>query len=269
MRPPPVLQGETAFRLDRAPPADCLTCMTQADAVVQATLELRAELSDRAFPAPADYVYRPLDYAWDRHEAYLRRHAAAGPREILFLGMNPGPFGMGQTGVPFGEVAAVRDWLGLDGPVGRPEREHPGKPVEGFACGRSEVSGRRLWGFFRDKFVAPEAFFARHLVHNYCPLLFLEATKLGRNVVPEELPSEAMQPVNVACDRLLRRMVSALEVRTVVGVGGYAEDRAREALAGMEVKFARVPHPSPANPAANRGWSQAAEAALKTQGVWT
>lgn len=243
--------------------------MGPADAVVGATLELRAQLAASVFPSPADYVYRPLDYAWDRHEAYLRRHAAAGPREILFLGMNPGPFGMAQTGVPFGEVAVVRDWLGLDGAVGRPEREHPGKPVEGFACPRSEVSGRRLWGFFRDKFVTPEAFFARHLVHNYCPLLFLEGTKLGRNVVPEELPAESMREVNAACDRLLRAMAEALSVRTVVGVGGYAEERAKEALHGLDVTFARVPHPSPANPVANRGWSQAADAALKSQGVWS
>ncbi len=243
--------------------------MSPADAVVGATIELRTELAAAVFPSPADFVYRPLDYAWGRHEAYLRRHAAAGRREILFLGMNPGPFGMAQTGVPFGEVAAVRDWLGLEGPVGRPEVEHPGKRVDGFACGRSEVSGRRLWGFFRDKFGTAEAFFARHLVHNHCPLLFLEATKLGRNVVPEELPADAMRPVNAACDRLLRRMVEALEVRTVVGVGGYAEERAREALQGMSVRFGRIPHPSPANPVANRGWSQAAESALKGQGVWS
>lgn len=242
--------------------------MSQADEVVGATLELRRELAAAEFPSPADYVYRPLDYAWERHEAYLRRHAAAGGREILFLGMNPGPFGMAQTGVPFGEVAAVRDWLGLEGPVGRPDREHRGKPVQGFACQRSEVSGRRLWGLFREKFGSADAFFARHLVHNYCPLLFLEDTKLGRNVVPEELPAEAMKGVNVACDGLLRTMVRSLGVRTVVGVGGYAEDRAKEALQGLDIRFARVPHPSPANPVANRGWSQAAETALKGRGVW-
>lgn len=236
---------------------------------MSAALELKSALASLTFPSPADYVYRPLDYAWARHEAYLRGHAASGPREILFLGMNPGPYGMAQTGVPFGEVAAVRDWLGLAGPVGRPDREHPAKTVTGFDCPRSEVSGRRLWGFFQERFGTPRAFFGRHVVHNYCPLLFIEGTRLGRNVVPEELPAEAMRVVNSACDRMLRSMVEALSVRTVVGVGGYAEERAKEALAGFDVKFARIPHPSPANPAANRGWSQAAGTALMSQGVWS
>ncbi len=236
--------------------------------VIPATLALRKALAGLSFPTPADLVYRPLDYAWEPHEAYLRRFAAAGPRRVLFLGMNPGPFGMAQTGVPFGEVAAVRDWLGLELPVGRPPVEHPGKKVTGFACHRSEVSGRRLWGLFQERFGQPERFFAEHLVHNYCPLLFLENTKLGRNVVPEELPAEAKAPVNKACDRLLRTMVEALGVTTVVGVGGYAEERARAALDGLLVTYARVPHPSPANPVANRGWSEAATKALVAQGVW-
>jgi len=159
-----------------------------ADPVIRATIALRKALAGRTFPSPADFVYQPLDYAWASHEAYLRRYAASGPKKVLFLGMNPGPFGMAQTGVPFGEVAAVRDWMGLAMPVGRPEREHPGKKVTGFDCHRSEVSGRRLWGLCQERFGTPEAFFADHLVHNYCPLLFLENTKQGRNVIPEEAP---------------------------------------------------------------------------------
>ncbi len=243
-------------------------CMP-ADAVIKATHVLRKALAGLSFPSPADYVYRPLDYAWEAHEAYLRRYAAAGPRKILFLGMNPGPFGMAQTGVPFGEIAAVRDWMGIELPVGRPDVEHPGKKVTGFACHRSEVSGRRLWGLCQERFGTADKFFANHVVHNYCPLLFLENTKLGRNVIPEELPNEIMAPVNRACDQLLRSMVEALQIKSVVGVGGYAETRAQEALAGLPVKFAKVPHPSPANPVANRGWSAAATKALVEQGVWS
>ncbi|MFZ9200994.1 MAG: single-stranded DNA-binding protein [Opitutales bacterium] len=236
---------------------------------VQAALAARETLRDLTFPAPADYVYNPLDYAWEAHRSYLERYAAAGPRAVLFLGMNPGPFGMAQTGVPFGEVAAVRDWLGIELPVDKPTREHPSKRVTGFACPRSEVSGRRLWGLFRERFGRPDAFFAGHTVHNYCPLLFLEDTKTGRNVTPEELPADAMRPVELACDRLLRDLVRILEVRTVVGVGGYAENKARQALEGLSVRFARVLHPSPASPAANRGWSEAATRELVGQGVWT
>ena len=240
----------------------------EAAQAVEAALAAREALRGLQFPYPADYTYHPLDYAWEAHRLYLERHAAAGPRSVLFLGMNPGPFGMAQTGVPFGEVAAVRNWPGIDLPVARPDREHPAKPVLGFACPRSEVSGRRLWGLFRERFVTPEAFFSGHTVHNYCPLLFLEGTKSGRNVTPEELPAESMRPVEAACDRLLRDLARILGVRCVVGVGGYAEARARAALEGLDLRFARVLHPSPASPAANRGWSAAATAELVTQGVW-
>ncbi len=237
--------------------------------VIQATLRLRQTLAPLRFQSPADYVYQPLDYAWDVHAAYLRRYAATGPKRVLFLGMNPGPFGMAQTGVPFGEIAAVRDWLKLAQPVGKPAREHPGKPVTGFACHRSEVSGRRLWGLFQERFETPENFFAEHLVHNYCPLLFLENTKIGRNVVPEELAASELAPIQKACDAYLRFLVETLQVTTVVGVGGYAEERARIALEGLLIQHTKIPHPSPANPVANRGWSQAATAALMQSGVWS
>lgn len=233
----------------------------------EATQAAREALRALRFPSPADHVYLPLDYAWAPHRDYLERHAAAGPREILLLGMNPGPHGMAQTGVPFGEVAAVRDWLGVRGEVARPPGEHPAKPVLGFACPRSEVSGRRLWGLFRERFGAPEAFFRRRTVANYCPLMFVEGTRLGRNVTPEELPAEAMRPVEEACDRLLRDLVRILSVRQVVGVGGYAEARARRALDGLDVRHGRILHPSPASPAANRGWAATATAELEALGA--
>lgn len=228
----------------------------------EATLAAREALRALDFPSPADHVYRPLDYAWEPHRDYLERHAAADRREILLLGMNPGPFGMAQTGVPFGEVAAVRDWLGVSGRVHTPPGAHPAKPVLGFGCPRSEVSGRRLWGLFRERFGRPEAFFARRTVANYCPLMFVEATRTGRNATPEELPSAALRPVTEACDRLLRDLVRILGVRQVIGIGGFAETQARRALEGLDVRHGRILHPSPASPAANRGWDSQAEREL-------
>lgn len=236
--------------------------------IIKATLELRSQLRELSFPSPADYVYSPLDYAWDSHKAYLEKYGLSGPKKVLFLGMNPGPFGMAQTGIPFGEVEIVRDWMGLERSVGRPEREHPSKKVLGFSCTRSEVSGRRLWGLFKDRFGAADNFFKEHWVHNYNPLLFIENTKIGRNVVPEELPADSIKVVNQLCDEYLRLLVVGMKIKTVVGVGGYAESRAREALHGCEIKFAKVLHPSPASPVANRGWAEAATRELKSQGVW-
>ena len=211
------------------------------------------------------HVYNPLEYAWDVHREYLRRYVS-GTKRVLFLGMNPGPFGMVQTGVPFGEVAAVRDWLGLTGQVGSSPDPHPKRPVLGFACPRSEVSGRRLWGLFRQRFEAPERFSAEHAVLNYCPLAFVEAT--GRNRIPERLPAPERDVLFDACDRHLRDVVPILEPEWLVGVGAFAAERAERVLAGTGVKVTRILHPSPASPAANRDWAGTATEQLVDSGVW-
>jgi single-strand selective monofunctional uracil DNA glycosylase len=232
--------------------------------LVEAARNLSTEIGRLHFGAPVSHVYNPLDYAWPVHEAYLRRYGAA-PRRVVFMGMNPGPFGMVQTGVPFGEIATVRDWLGLAGAVARPVEENPARPIEGFACARSEVSGRRLWGLFRERFGTPEAFFAEHFVANYCPLAFFDG---GRNLTPDKLPASEAAPLLAACDAHLRSVIHILRAEWVIGVGGWAEARAAQALAGMPVKIGRVLHPSPASPAANRGWAAAAAAQLQALGVW-
>jgi single-strand selective monofunctional uracil DNA glycosylase len=172
---------------------------------------------------------------------------------------------MAQTGVPFGEVALVRDWLGLEAPVGKPIQEHPKRPVSGFQCSRSEVSGRRLWGWIRDRFSSPERFFERFFVGNYCPLIFLEES--GRNRTPDRLPAEERETLFQVCDEALRRTVAALEVSMVIGVGRFARDRAQGALEGLGVEVAQILHPSPASPAANRGWSLQVEKELAALGV--
>ncbi|MGY8650523.1 MAG: uracil-DNA glycosylase family protein, partial [Verrucomicrobiia bacterium] len=210
-------------------------------------------------------VYNPLNYAWPAHEQYLRL-AAANKKNVVFLGMNPGPFGMAQTGVPFGEVAAARDWLGINAPIGKPVREHPKRPIDGLACTRSEVSGRRLWGLFSKRFATPKKFFSNHFIINHCPLAFMEDT--GRNRTPDKLPSTETAPLMAACDAHLRRVVEILEPEWLIAVGGFAEKRATEALAGMDVRIGKILHPSPASPAANRGWAEQATAQMTAQGVW-
>ncbi len=238
--------------------------MPAASPLATISRELSAALSGLRFRAPVAYVYDPLDYARAPHEAYLARYGR-GPVACLWLGMNPGPFGMAQTGVPFGDVTLVRDWLGVSGEVRRPEREHPKRPVLGFACPRREVSGSRLWGFARARFRTPAAFFARFFVANWCPLAFVEAS--GANRTPDKLPEEERAPLVAACDLALARTVEALRVRQVVGVGAFAAARARVALRGTDVRIDAMPHPSPASPAANRGWDALAAKALRDAGI--
>jgi single-strand selective monofunctional uracil DNA glycosylase len=236
-----------------------------AAALLTAAADLRDAVNRLRFPEPVAWVYNPLDYAWETHAAYLTRFGR-GPKRVVFLGMNPGPFGMVQTGVPFGEVAAVRDWMKLTGNIRRPAKEHPKRPIEGLACRRSEVSGRRLWGLFAERFGTAEAFHADHFVVNYCPLAFLEAG--GRNLTPDKLPAAAANALSAVCDAHLRRVLEMLQPEFAIGVGAYALEQLERVAGERPIKLGTILHPSPASPAANRGWAEQAQRQLKALGVW-
>ena len=231
-------------------------------ALVHISAELSARVEELDFQS-VPLVYNPLVYARVPHEAYLERWGVKTPRELLLVGMNPGPFGMAQTGVPFGDVAMVRDFLGIAGPVGRPAREHPLRPISGFACTRSEVSGTRFWGWARDRFSTVDRFFDRVFVANWCPLVFMEES--GRNRTPDKLPALERAPLVHICNEALAMIVDVLRPALVVGIGRFAERRAHEAL-GDGIRIGSIPHPSPASPAANRGWAEAADARLRELG---
>ena len=125
-----------------------------------------------------------------------------------------------QTGVPFGEVDAVVNWMHIREEVGRPEHTHPKRPVEGFDCPRSEVSGRRLWGLFAETFGTAENFFRHNYVANYCPLVWMSAT--GANITPDKLPAEQRAAVDAVCMRHLVALITILNPHTLVGVGAVS-----------------------------------------------
>lgn len=214
------------------------------------------------FGAPVTHVYNPLAYAGAVATWYLDTFARSGTPTLL-VGMNPGPFGMAQTGIPFGAVPLVRDFIGVPTEiarrVGRPPTEHPKRPIRGFACPRTEVSGERLWGWARDRFGSAPAFFADYFVWNYCPLAFMEES--GRNRTPDKLPAPEREALYAPCDDALRAFVAWMQPKRVVGVGAFASARARAAL-DETIEIATVLHPSPASPAANRGWARQAEEQL-------
>ncbi len=236
--------------------------------LVGAAKRLRKDVDRLSFADPVTHVYNPLDYAWNSHEAYLRLANDTGVRTV-FLGMNPGPWGMAQTGVPFGEVAIVQDWLGIRMPVTRPKGEHPKRPIEGFDCRRSEVSGRRLWGLFRERFGSPNFFFENHFVINYCPLVFMEAS--ARNRTPDKLTAWEREELDEACDRHLESVLAALKPEFAIGIGAYAEKCLHRVIAKgpAEATIGRILHPSPASPAANRDWLGTVTGQLIRMGVWT
>ncbi|MCL2296901.1 MAG: single-stranded DNA-binding protein [Proteobacteria bacterium] len=237
---------------------------------IAAAQRLSQHVEAMRFAAPVTHIYNPLTYAWATHETYLRRFASS-KKKTIFVGMNPGPFGMVQTGVPFGEVPAVRDWMGIVKPIEKPKHENPKRPIEGFVCTRSEVSGRRLWGLFAQRFGSADAFFQDHFVANYCPLAFFDN---GRNLTPDKLPAAEQAPLLAACDAHLRTLIDTLQPQWVIGVGAWAETRIRMALSDPatsdtpEINIGRILHPSPASPAANRGWAEEATRQLVELGVW-
>jgi single-strand selective monofunctional uracil DNA glycosylase len=232
--------------------------------LIDVSRRLSARAGALTFAPPVTHVYNPLEYARQPHEVYLKKYGN-GRKRVLLVGMNPGPFGMAQTGVPFGDVAAVRDFLGVTASVDGPSGQHAKRPIDGFACLRSEVSGTRLWGWARERFGSADAFFRDYFVTNYCPLVFMEES--GRNRTPDKLPAAERLPLFAVCDEALRSIVTLLQPAFVVGIGGFAERRAREALAEFSGVIGCMPHPSPASPLANRDWPAQADAALRKLGI--
>lgn len=236
------------------------------NALITAADKLRRDLRPLTFPAPVSHTYNPLEYAWETHCQFLEKFGA-GPKKVLFLGMNPGPYGMTQTGVPFGEIAAVRDWMGISGDVEKPNPEHPKRPVTGFSCPRSEVSGRRLWGLFAELFGTAENFFKDHFLTNFCPLVWMKES--GANLTPDKIPRESLIPVEAHCRAHLQEVIRILQPRILVGVGGFAEKQLKEVALemGLDCQIGRILHPSPASPAANRDFSGTATKQLREMGI--
>jgi len=242
--------------------------MMTAQALLEAAHSLRDDLAALSFSPPVAHVYNPLNYALGPYRQYLERFAR-GPKSRLMLGMNPGPFGMMQTGIPFGEINAVRHWMGIDASIDIPAQQHPKRLIEGWACKRSEVSGRRLWGWAARHYGSADAFFGQYFVVNYCPLVFLEAS--GKNRTPELLPSAERASLDHACMRHLHAVIELLEPSLLIGVGGFAAKRLEAARLRLKApescRVIQILHPSPASPAANRGWEEAVQKCLRAYDI--
>lgn len=233
------------------------------NALLKAAQTLSEECDKLTFGTAVHTVYNSLNYAWPGYHAYLERFAS-GPKRVLYLGMNPGPWGMAQTGVPFGEIGAVRDWMGICVDIGKPDNEHPKRPIEGFACTRSEVSGRRLWGLFDEIYGSADAFFRESFVFNYCPLSFLSES--GANITPDKLAALEREPLEAACNAHLRTAIDSLQPEFLIGVGAFAT----KCLQGLGLDagtFGTILHPSPASPIANREWPTRPKQQLRELGI--
>lgn len=231
--------------------------MTTRHALIRIARRLARDASMLEWHTPS-HVYNPLRYAWSGHHAYLGRYGEKAGR-VLLVGMNPGPWGMAQTGIPFGNVTTVRDWLRIGTTLARNlPTQHPKYPILGMRCHRDEGSGRRLWSWARLRFREPERFFDQFFVWNYCPLLFLAQ---NHNLPPSGLSTGEAAALDSVCGYALDRVVAILEPVAVVGIGRYAERQVCKRIGGR-LPVTYLPHPSPASPQANRQWSELADHAL-------
>lgn len=240
--------------------------VVQIEKLLEATNRFREAIGELTFSSRVTYIYNPLEYAWEPYKRYLEKYADP-PKRTVFFGMNPGPWGMAQTGVPFGEIDAVREWLGIESAVGRPGTEHPKRPVTGFDCPRREVSGKRVWALMQERFGTPDRFFEDHFIANYCPLLFFDEG--GKNITPDKLVKEDREELYRLCDAHAAELIAIFSPRFVIGFGKFAGSRLEAVVAsGTGIKVFSILHPSPANPRANRGWAEQVTAELEAAGVW-
>mmetsp|Transcript_18634 Transcript_18634/g.27881 ORF Transcript_18634/g.27881 Transcript_18634/m.27881 type:complete len:334 (+) Transcript_18634:370-1371(+) len=274
------------------------TANKSCDELIDTFWRLSSELKDLRFPKDIT-VYDSYDHARVPAEMYFRRFISQfmsvnRSKKVLFVGMNPGPWGMVQTGVPFGDVGYVRDWMKLEGTVSQPPKVHPKRPVKGFGIGRGEVSGKRLWGLMKTACCSADDFFSRAFVYNYCPLAFFRGSR-GTNVTPDRIPNR--KKLLALCDSALKKLGETLKPSHIVGVGKFAFKRVQivfgnatsatktksisshfrrqketKVVANESCRFRPVTglilHPSPASPKANRGWDKQAVEQLKEIGCW-
>lgn len=225
------------------------------DSLIRAAADLRDDVGPigrkLVSEGSVDVCYNPLEYAWDAHEAYLKRMGSSSARTVV-LGMNPGPHGMGQMGIPFAATSMVRDLLDITGiPVNQPEAADPRRPVIGLEYPREEVSGTRLWGLLSERYGNAEAIASNVFLVNHCPLMLFTGPR-ATNITPDKVAGPTAHALLERCDEHLREVVEVLDAKRVIGVGKFAESQAKAALADYSVEVLGCWHPSPASPLANR-----------------
>ncbi|EDV91549.1 single-strand selective monofunctional uracil-DNA glycosylase [Drosophila grimshawi] len=220
---------------------------------------LNEQLSTFELPPNLSCTYNPVDYAAALHCAYLR-HFLTKPKRVIFIGMNPGPNGMGQTGVPFGNIRTVREMMQLSGEVRQPPVLHPKRAVDGLNCQIEEPSGVRLWGLIeRLADGSLDTFAQQCFVHNFCPLAFFD--EAGRNITPSELKGVHKQQIRDMCLGALEQQLQLLRPQIVVAVGDYVHTVLQRSNYCKSVAVHRLPHPSP-RALNNTNWPKKAEAFL-------
>ncbi|XP_054745917.1 single-strand selective monofunctional uracil DNA glycosylase [Anastrepha obliqua] len=221
--------------------------------------QLNNTLQDIVRPVSITHVYNPVEYASGLHCAYLQKFLD-GPKRVMFVGMNPGPNGMGQTGVPFGNILTVRNEMSLSGSVQQPPSVHVKRPVRGFECSIEEPSGVRIWSLFKKLAGGSLNTFGRQcFVHNFCPLIFYD--NAGRNITPSELKGDYKEKIGKECLDVLDLELDLVKPEILVAVGLYMYGMVSRSRHAKDLKIYKLPHPSPRS-LNNQNWPEKAEQLL-------
>ena len=199
-----------------------------------------------------EFAYNPLNYAWEPHKKYLENYGSLGAKTIV-MGMNPG-HGMGNTGIPFGCPEKVSKYLNITGlKVKEPVKVHPKRRINGLECEKPEISGKRILGLIEDIYGPPKNAFKNVFVLNHFPLWMFNSA--GQNITPDKLKKSSAEDIFKICNKYLSDIINMLNAKKIIGVGKYANKMAHIAIKENNLEgiiIEEIPHPSPANPLANK-----------------
>lgn len=126
------------------------------------------------------YPFRDAEL-WQCFEAFYSRFYADEQQRFMMVGINPGRFGAGVTGIPFTDPIRLKDSCGIDNPWMR-------KP---------ELSSIFMYEMM-EAFGGVQQFYARFYITSVSPLGFLREGK-NINYYDDRKLAEAVMPFAVSC----------------------------------------------------------------------
>ena len=187
-------------------------------AIIELYKSLNIELDELKFFPPCFYVYNPLSYCFESFKIYFE-YLNTEEEINLFFGINPGPFGMAQTGIPFGDKETVKNYLKIEPKIDidKIPKQHPKKQILGLEVKRVEKSGRIFWGVIKEFYPEKYDFFKSNFVLNFCPLCFLD--EQGRNITPKVLRKEDQIALYKILEIFMLKLFKLIKIKKLIAIG--------------------------------------------------
>ena len=205
-------------------------------------------------------VWNPQLYGLPLYRRFAAEHLPHARGGIVAFGLNPGKYGMAQTGIPFTDVTrAARVGIAIEPPGLAPASLRPF--LKSYRVERSSAS---VYGLLDEAWGSPREGWRALWAVAPCGLLFLE--KDGENVTPADARLARRDDVRELRLRVIRESIAAAKPRGVLLLGQDVARVAAEALAAEDVLV--VDHPVARGPG-RRGpawWAQTVTEAVRKKG---